>query len=123
LIAILDYGSGNIKSAQRAFSRHGAQVEVTSERTNTTIKRIFSTAYDAVYQNEAVIYNPDGTSEPIKARGIYGNNGFHINCESCRVADRLLHIQHRPIHSENIEKIFLIFRNHQPMCDTWKKRL
>jgi ligand-binding sensor domain-containing protein len=31
LIAILDYGSGNIKSAQRAFSRHGAQVEVTSD--------------------------------------------------------------------------------------------
>jgi len=31
LIAILDYGSGNIKSAQRAFSRHGAQVEVTND--------------------------------------------------------------------------------------------
>jgi hypothetical protein len=31
LIAILDYGSGNIKSAQRAFSRHGDQVEVTND--------------------------------------------------------------------------------------------
>ena len=31
MIAILDYGSGNIKSAQRAFSRHGAQVEVTND--------------------------------------------------------------------------------------------
>jgi hypothetical protein len=58
---------------------NGAQVEVTSERTNTTIKRIFPTLYDAVYQDGAAVYNPDGTSEPIKARGIYGNNGFHIN--------------------------------------------
>jgi glutamine amidotransferase len=31
LIAILDYGSGNIRSAQRALERVGSQVEVTSQ--------------------------------------------------------------------------------------------
>ena len=58
---------------------YGAQIEVTSEKTNTFIKRIFPTSYDAVYYPGATIYNPDGTSEPIKARGFNGNNGFHIN--------------------------------------------
>ena len=57
----------------------GAQIEVTSEKTTTNIKRIFPTAYDAVYQNGAVVYNPDGTTEPILATGANGNNGFHIN--------------------------------------------
>jgi glutamine amidotransferase len=32
VIAILDYGSGNLRSAQRAFERTGAQVVVTSDR-------------------------------------------------------------------------------------------
>ena len=32
MIAILDYGSGNLRSAQRAFERTGAQVVVTSDR-------------------------------------------------------------------------------------------
>jgi len=32
LIAILDYGSGNLRSAQRAFETTGAQVVVTSDR-------------------------------------------------------------------------------------------
>ncbi|MFM8961812.1 MAG: imidazole glycerol phosphate synthase subunit HisH, partial [Actinomycetota bacterium] len=31
MIAILDYGSGNIRSAQRALERVGSQVEVTSQ--------------------------------------------------------------------------------------------
>jgi len=75
--AVSGVNTGTLRTVKDPVN--GAQVEVTSEKTNTTIKRIFSTAYDAVYQNEAVIYNPDGTSEPIKARGIYGNNGFHIN--------------------------------------------
>ena len=75
--AVSGVNTGTLRTVKDPVN--GAQVEVTSERTNTTIKRIFPTAYDAVYQNEAVIYNPDGTSEPIKARGIYGNNGFHIN--------------------------------------------
>jgi glutamine amidotransferase len=32
VIAILDYGSGNLRSAQRAFERSGSQVVVTSDR-------------------------------------------------------------------------------------------
>lgn len=32
MIAILDYGSGNLRSAQRAFSRSGKEVVVTSDR-------------------------------------------------------------------------------------------
>jgi glutamine amidotransferase len=32
LIAILDYGSGNLRSAQRAFETTGAEVVVTSDR-------------------------------------------------------------------------------------------
>ena len=59
---------------------YGAEVEVTSQNTNTVITRIFATAYDAVYQNGAQIYNPDGSPpENILARGSNGNNGFHIN--------------------------------------------
>lgn len=75
--AISGVNTGTLRTVKDPVN--GAQVEVTSEKTNTTIKRIFPTSYDAVYQNDAVIYNPDGTSEPIKARGNYGNNGFHIN--------------------------------------------
>jgi glutamine amidotransferase len=33
LIAILDYGSGNLRSAERAFSTAGKEVVVTSDRT------------------------------------------------------------------------------------------
>jgi glutamine amidotransferase len=32
VIAILDYGSGNLRSAQRAFERNGSEVVVTSDR-------------------------------------------------------------------------------------------
>jgi glutamine amidotransferase len=32
VIAILDYGSGNLRSAQRAFERSGSEVVVTSDR-------------------------------------------------------------------------------------------
>lgn len=32
MIAILDYGSGNLRSAQRAFERNGAEVVVTSDK-------------------------------------------------------------------------------------------
>ena len=58
---------------------YGAQVEVTSYNTETSIMRIFPTSEDAVYQNGAQVYNPDGTKENILARGTYGNNSFHIN--------------------------------------------
>jgi len=58
---------------------NGAQVEVTSENTNTSIKRIFTTNYDAIYQDGAQIINPDTSKENIRARGKNGNNGFHIN--------------------------------------------
>lgn len=36
MIAILDYGFGNVRSAQRAFARHGLQAEITSDK-NTCI--------------------------------------------------------------------------------------
>ncbi len=58
---------------------YGSQVEVTSDRTDTVITRIFPTSKDSVYQTGAQIYNPDGTIEPILARGDFGNNSFHIN--------------------------------------------
>ena len=32
MIAILDYGFGNVRSAQRAFARHGVHAEITSQR-------------------------------------------------------------------------------------------
>lgn len=32
MIAILDYGFGNVRSAQRAFARHGITAEITSDR-------------------------------------------------------------------------------------------
>ena len=32
MIAILDYGFGNVKSAQRAFARHGLSAEITSDK-------------------------------------------------------------------------------------------
>ena len=32
MIAILDYGFGNVRSAQRAFARHGLTTEITSDR-------------------------------------------------------------------------------------------
>lgn len=58
---------------------YGAQVEVTSIQTKTQVIRVFPTAYDAIYQDGAQIYNPDGTVENILARGSNGNNGFHFN--------------------------------------------
>jgi hypothetical protein len=58
---------------------YGSQVEVTSYNTETSIIRIFPTSQDAVYQDGAEVYNPDGTKEKILARGNYGNNSFHIN--------------------------------------------
>lgn len=76
--AIPGANTGTLRTVKDPSS--GAQIEVTSAKTNTVIKRIFPTAYDAVYQNDAAIFNPDGTPpEPIKARGSNGNNGFHIN--------------------------------------------
>ena len=33
-VVVLDYGSGNLRSAQRALERVGADVEVTSDRTS-----------------------------------------------------------------------------------------
>ena len=65
---------------------YGSQVEVTSDRTTTLIERIFPTALDAVYQEGAQIYNPDGSPpEAIKARGENGNNGFHINFSASKM--------------------------------------
>jgi len=58
---------------------YGAQVEVTSYNTETQIMRMFPISRDAIYQNGAQVFNPDGTQENILARGTYGNNSFHIN--------------------------------------------
>jgi hypothetical protein len=58
---------------------YGAQVEVTSYNTETQISRVFPTSQDAAYQDGAILYNPDGTKDNIRARGINGNNSFHIN--------------------------------------------
>lgn len=58
---------------------YGSQVEVTSYNTETSIYRIFPTSFDAVYQDGAILFNPDGTKESIGARGVNGGNSFHIN--------------------------------------------
>ncbi len=70
--------SGTLKTVKDPV--YGAQVELASQGTFSSIKRIFPTSFDAIYQNGAQIYNPDNSPpEPILARGVNGNNGFHIN--------------------------------------------
>lgn len=64
---------------------YGAQVEVTSYNTDTSIYRYFYTSQDAVYQSGAKIFNPDTSIQDIKARGNNGNNSFHINLSASNV--------------------------------------
>ena len=75
--AVKDANSGTLRTVKDPT--YGAQVEVTSIQKTTIIKRLFPTAYDAVYQNGAEIHNPDGTKQSIRARGNNGGNSFHIN--------------------------------------------
>lgn len=63
----------------------GSSVEISSIDKVTTVERIFATSFDAVYQDGAEVHNPDGTKEPIKARGTFGGNGFHINFSASNV--------------------------------------
>ena len=58
---------------------YGAQVEITSIQKLTLVERIFTTDLDAIYQDGAEIYNPDGTKQPILARGRNGGNSFQLN--------------------------------------------
>jgi hypothetical protein len=74
--AISGVNTGTLRTIKTPL--YGAQVEVTSEQTNTIIKRIFPTSKDAAYDGAKII-NPDNTEELIQARGTNGNNGFHIN--------------------------------------------
>lgn len=75
--AIQDKNTGTLRTVKDPV--YGAQVEVTSIQKSTSIERIFSTAFDAIYQTGAEIYNPDGTRQAIKARGSNGGNSFHLN--------------------------------------------
>lgn len=75
--AIKNANTGTLRTIKDPV--YGAQVEVTSIQKLTTIRRIFPTSYDAIYQNGAEIYNPDGTIQPILARGSNGGNSFHLN--------------------------------------------
>lgn len=63
----------------------GASVEVSSIDQITIVERIFPTSQDAVYQNGASVFYPDGQEIPIKARGTQGGNGFHINFSASNV--------------------------------------
>ena len=63
----------------------GSSVEISSIDQITYVERIFATSYDAVYQKEARIFNPDGNDYPINARGDNGGNGFHINFSASNV--------------------------------------
>jgi len=94
---------------------YGAQVEVTSEKTNTTIQRIFPTAFDAVYQTGAQIYNPDDSPpQSINARGSNGNNGFHINFSASNMQpnDSAIRIIVKPAVANNdyINDFFIEFK-------------
>ena len=75
--AIKDTNTGTLRTVKDQV--YGAQVEVTSIQKLTTVMRIFPTSYDAVYQNGAELYNPDGTIQPILATGNNGGNSFHLN--------------------------------------------
>ena len=81
----------------------GSSVEVSSVDQITTIERIFTTSYDAVYQTGARIFNPDGTDLPIQARGDYGGNGFHINFSASNVnqSDSTFSVLFRPTVADN----------------------
>lgn len=63
----------------------GAAVEVSSIDQITIVERIFPTSQDAVYQNGANVFFPDGQAIPILARGNKGGNGFHINFSASNV--------------------------------------
>jgi hypothetical protein len=92
----------------------GSQVEVTSEKTNIIIKRMFPTSLDAAYDNQASVYNPDGTSEKILARGINGNNGFHINFSASNMQPNTsaikIQIQPQVINDNYINDFYLEFK-------------
>ena len=95
---------------------YGAQVEVTSEKTYTSIKRIFPTAYDALYQDGAQIYNPDGSDpENILARGNNGNNGFHINFSASNMDPNTsairIAIKPQVTNTDYINDFFIEFKN------------
>jgi hypothetical protein len=75
--AIKDSNTGTLRTVKDPV--YGAQVEVTSIQKTSKIKRIFPTAYDAIYQNGAEVHNPDGTRQAIQARGSNGGNSFHLN--------------------------------------------
>lgn len=72
-----DSNTGTLRTVKDPV--YGAQVEVTSIQKLTSVERIFPTAFDALYQDGAEIYNPDGTKQPILARGSNGGNSFHLN--------------------------------------------
>lgn len=57
----------------------GPCVEVSSKNTDVLIKRIFPISKDAVYDQNAIIYNPNNTTQIINATGNNGNCSFHVN--------------------------------------------
>jgi hypothetical protein len=57
---------------------NGACIEIASVGKQTAVKRMFPTSQDAVYESP-ILFNPDGSQRIVNAKGIYGNNGFHIN--------------------------------------------
>lgn len=75
--AIKNRNSGTIRTVKDPT--YGAQVEVSSIKSVTKVSRYFPTMYDAAYDLNAELLNPDGNKVPIFARGTNGNNGFHLN--------------------------------------------
>jgi hypothetical protein len=72
-----DSNTGTLRTVKDPI--YGAQVEITSIQKLTSVERIFTTDLDAIYQDGAEIYNPDGTKQPILARGRNGGNSFQLN--------------------------------------------
>ena len=110
--AIEKVNTGTLRSVKDPT--FGSQIEVTSEKTNIVIKRIFPTSFDAVYENNASIYNPDGTSEKILARGNNGNNGFHINFSASNMQPNTsairMQIQPQVINDNYINDFYIEFK-------------
>ena len=81
------YLSGNSVGTLKTINdpNGGSSVEISSIDKVTTVERIFATSFDAVYQDGAEVHNPDGSKQPIKARGTNGGNGFHINFSASNV--------------------------------------
>lgn len=69
--------SPSIRTVQE--TEFGPCVEVSSKNSDVLVKRLFPVSKDAVYDQQAVLINPNNTSQIIAATGSNGNCSFHVN--------------------------------------------